>query len=118
MSAKRVQESNEFKSKILALEANLVNAGEDAELLRKAAQSQSSTTIQFIDDQVEGLKNRIADLEGLLIAARDALAGPSNEKDVNDTDTHAKRRISELESSAAQTKLSVASAELVSAKDL
>ncbi|KAJ3248616.1 hypothetical protein HDU78_011469 [Chytriomyces hyalinus] len=94
--------------------------GEDAELLRKAAQSQSSTTIKSTDEEVEGLKHRIADLELLLIAARDALAAPSNEKDVNGSDTDAKRRISELESdlSAAQSKLSVASAELVSAKDL
>ncbi|KAJ3254428.1 hypothetical protein HDU77_004102 [Chytriomyces hyalinus] len=119
-SAKSVQESNEFKSKISELEANLVDAREDAELLRKAAQSQSSTTFKSTDEEVEGLKHRIADLELLLIAARDALAAPSNEKDVNDSDTDAKRRISELESdlSAAQSKLSLASAELVSAKDL
>ncbi|KAJ3399029.1 hypothetical protein HDU80_008334 [Chytriomyces hyalinus] len=120
VSAKSVQESNEFKLKISELEANLVDAREDAELLRKAAQSQSSTAIQSTDEEVEGLKHRIADLELLLIAARDALAAPSNEKDANDTDTDTKRRISELESdlSAAQAKLSVASAELVSAKDL
>ncbi|KAJ3222560.1 hypothetical protein HDU78_011689, partial [Chytriomyces hyalinus] len=115
MSAKSVLESNEFKSKISELEANLVNAREDAEWLRKAAQSQSSTMIQSADEEVEGLKNRIADLELLRIAARDALAGPSNEKDVNDTATHAKRRISELEYFSCA---SVASAELVSAKDL
>ncbi|KAJ3228741.1 hypothetical protein HDU78_009586 [Chytriomyces hyalinus] len=115
MSAKSVQEPNEFQSKISELEANWVNAHEDAKMLRKAAQSQSGTTIQSSDEEVEGLKNRIADLEFLRIAAKDALVGPSNEKDVNDTDTHGKRRISELEYFSCA---SVASAEPVSAKDL
>ncbi|KAJ3228271.1 hypothetical protein HDU81_006248 [Chytriomyces hyalinus] len=108
-----LHQSIEFESKISQLEADLVGA-------RKGAESQGSTPIQSSDADVEGLKDRIADLELLLIAARDALAAPSSDKDVNDTDAAAKTRISELESdlAAAEAKLSVASAELASAKDL